>query len=166
MSEFEEYAAHGWRLCAIERGEKLPRYKGWNAKPIPDDAVGGLEGAGLLHALSGTCALDIDDIDKARPWLAERGVDLDALLSDPYAVRIDSGRPGRAKLLYAMRRPLRTFKPKTVASNYAARLPLVHLLRMCSRRLFIQSPNIRTYGYIPNLSLETGAVFHQYLRPC
>jgi hypothetical protein len=33
------------------------------------------------------------------------------LLSSPDAVRIDSARPGRAKLLYAMRRPLRTFKP-------------------------------------------------------
>lgn len=112
MSEFEEYARAGWRLCAIERNEKLPRYKGWNTKPIPDDAVGGLEGAGLLHALSGTCALDIDSLDLARPWLAERGVDLDALLTDPAAVRIDSGREGRAKLLYAMKRPLRTFKPK------------------------------------------------------
>jgi hypothetical protein len=112
MSEFDEYVQAGWKLCAIERGQKRPWYKGWNSKPIPDDAVGGLEGAGLLHALSGTCALDIDDIELARPWLAERGVDLDALLSDPYAVRIDSGRPGRAKLLYTMRRPLRTFKPK------------------------------------------------------
>lgn len=112
MSEFEEYVAHGWKLCAIERGQKLPRYKDWNKKPIPDDAVGGLEGAGLLHALSGTCALDIDSLELARPWLAERGVDLDALLNDPYAVRIDSGRPDRAKLLYAMRRPLRTLKPE------------------------------------------------------
>ena len=109
---FEEYAAHGWKLCAIERNEKLPRYKGWNTKPIPDDAVGGLEGAGLLHALSGTCALDIDSLDLARPWLAERGVDLDALLTDSSAVRIESGREGRAKLIYAMKRPLRTFKPK------------------------------------------------------
>jgi hypothetical protein len=112
VSEFDEYVRAGWRLCAIERNQKLPRYKDWNKKPIPDDAVGGLEGAGLLHALSGTCCLDIDSLDLARPWLAERGVDLDALLTDPYAVRIDSGREGRAKLLYAMRRPLRTLKPE------------------------------------------------------
>lgn len=111
MNEFEEYAQAGWRLCAIERGSKLPKYPQWNSKPIPDDAVGGLEGAGLLHALSGTCALDIDDINLARPWLLERGVDLDELLNASDSVRIDSGRPGRAKLLYKMRRPLRTFKP-------------------------------------------------------
>lgn len=112
MSEFEEYAQAGWRLCAVPRGTKGPTNKGWNTTPIPDDAVAGLEGAGLLHALSGTCALDVDDIELARPWLMERGVDLDTLLNSPDAVRIDSGRPGRAKLLYAMRRPLRTFKPK------------------------------------------------------
>lgn len=111
MTEFEEYVAEGWKLCAIERGQKLPHYLKWNVKPIPDDAVGGLEGAGLLHALSGTCALDLDNLELARPWLAERGVDVDVLLSDVSAVRIDSGRDGRAKLLYTMRRPLRTLKP-------------------------------------------------------
>lgn len=108
---FEEYVRHGWRLCAVPRGTKGPTNKGWNTKPIPDDAAGGLEGAGLLHALSGTCCLDIDDINLATPWLLERGVDLNALLNDSNAVRIVSGRPDRAKLLYAMRRPLRTFKP-------------------------------------------------------
>ena len=112
MNEFEEYVAAGWKLCAVPRGTKGPTNKGWNTKPIPDDAVGGLEGAGLLHALSGTCALDVDDIELARPWLLERGVDLDELLGASDSVQISSGRPGRAKLLYTMRRPLRTFKPK------------------------------------------------------
>jgi hypothetical protein len=109
---FEEYVAHGWKLCAIDKGKKAPVYDDWNTKPIPADAVGGLDGAGLLHALSGTCALDIDHMELARPWLAERGIDIDALLEDDHAVTIDSGRPGRAKLLYRMKRPLRTFKPK------------------------------------------------------
>jgi hypothetical protein len=112
VNEFEEYVAAGFRLCSIDRGQKGPTYKHWNTKPIPDDAVGALQGAGLLHSLSGTCALDVDDIALGRPWLAERGVDIDTLLTDPHAVQIDSGRPGRAKLLFAMRRPLRTFKPK------------------------------------------------------
>jgi hypothetical protein len=112
VSDFSEYTAAGWKLCAIERGNKGPRYSQWNTKPIAADALDGLDGAGLLHALSGTCAIDIDDIDAARSWLAERGVDIDALLQDDRAVQIRSGRPNRAKLLYAMRRPLRTFKPK------------------------------------------------------
>jgi hypothetical protein len=112
MTQFAEYAAHGWRLCAIDRGQKGPVYGGWNVKPIPADALDGLDGAGLLHALSGTCALDLDHIESARPWLAERGVDLDALLEADDAVRIESGRHGRNKLLYRMKRPLRTLKPK------------------------------------------------------
>lgn len=108
---FAEYAQHGWKLCSIDAGRKAPTYKAWNENPIPQDAADGLVGAGLLHALSGTCAIDIDQIEAARPWLLERGVDVDALLEADDAVRIDSGRPGRAKLLYRMRRPLRTYKP-------------------------------------------------------
>jgi hypothetical protein len=109
---FSEYVEHGWSLCSIDRGTKGPQYAQWNKKPIPAEAAVALEGAGLLHALSGTCALDIDNMDAARPWLAERGVDVNALLADDRAVTIDSGRHGRAKLLYRMKRPLRTFKPK------------------------------------------------------
>ena len=110
--KFSDYTAAGWKLCGIDRGKKAPTYDAWNTKPIDADAVDGLDGAGLLHALSGTCALDIDHMELARPWLAERGVDIDALLDADDAVRIDSGRPGRAKLLYRLTRPLRTFKPK------------------------------------------------------
>lgn len=109
---FGEYVRAGWSICAIDRGKKSPTYPAWNTKPIPPDAADGLDGAGLLHALSGTAALDIDDIKLARPWLAERGVDLDELLGDDCAVQIVSGRPGRAKLLYTMKRPLRSFRPK------------------------------------------------------
>jgi hypothetical protein len=111
---FAEYARHGWKLCAIDRGHKAPLYDGWNTPESAEaicEAADGLDGAGLLHALSGTCALDIDDMGLAKPWFAERGIDLDALLEAPDAVRIDSGRFGRAKLLYRMARPLRTMKP-------------------------------------------------------
>ncbi len=112
LVSFAEYAAHGWQLCAIDKGHKGPTYAGWNTKPIPADALAGIDGAGLLHALSGTCALDLDSIDSARPWLAERGVDVDALLADPRAVRIESGRRGRSKLLYRLTTPMRTLKPE------------------------------------------------------
>lgn len=112
MSDFADYVAHGWALCSIDRNSKRATYEGWNETPIPADAVEGLDGAGLLHVQSGTCCLDLDNLDAARPWLAERGVDVDALLNASDAVRIDSGRHGRAKLLYRMKRPLRTFKPK------------------------------------------------------
>lgn len=108
---FAEYVANGWAICAIERGKKAPLYDRWNEHPVPADTAEGLEGAGLLHSLSGTCALDLDNVPKAKGWLAERGVDLESLLAAQDAVRIDSGRHGRAKLLYRLRKPLRTFKP-------------------------------------------------------
>lgn len=109
---FREYVEHGWALCAINRGEKAPTYKGWNENPIDAEVSDGIVGAGLLHLQSGTCALDIDNLDAARVWLAERGVDVDALLEAKDAVRISSGRKGRAKLLYRLKTPLRTFKPQ------------------------------------------------------
>lgn len=113
MTDIAAYEAHGWKLCAIEAGKKAPVYSGWQVNPMPAEGIEALgSGVGLLHAFSGTCALDLDNLEIARLWLAERGVDVDALLEAEDAVRIDSGRPGRAKLLYRMKRPLRTFKPK------------------------------------------------------
>lgn len=111
MSDFRKYIEHGWGICGIERGKKSPAYPGWNTKSIPLEAADGLDGAGLLHALSGTAALDIDDLETARPWLLERGVDVDALMADPAAVMVSSGRHNRAKLLYRLKRPMRTLKP-------------------------------------------------------
>ena len=112
MSPFAEYAAHGWHLCALDRGKKGPTYPNWQAKGITVEAAEGVEGAGLIHALSGTAALDIDNLEAATPWLVERGVDLQALLEADNAVQIVSGKPNRAKLLYRMKRPLRTMRPK------------------------------------------------------
>lgn len=96
---FKQYQQHGWKLCVIPAGEKGPTGKGWNTHPA-DDIPEGCN-AGLLHALSGTAALDIDDEAKARLWLSERGIDLGALLSAPDAVQIVSGREGSAKLLFS-----------------------------------------------------------------
>ena len=113
---FAEYVAHGWRLCAIPRGTKGPRTLGWNTaeKAIADPgAAAHLPGAGLLHALSGTAALDLDDLAGAAEWLAVHGIDLGDLLEDEDAVQIRSGRPNRGKLLYALPdgvAPLRTLK--------------------------------------------------------
>lgn len=109
---FRDYLLHGWKLCAIRPGFKGPTgeaAKGWQTreKAIEDPTMGSaLAGAGLLHAWSGTCALDIDNFEKAEKWLAERGVDLAALTTARSSVHISSGRPGRDKLLYRLATPL------------------------------------------------------------
>ena len=106
---FRDYVQHGWVLTPITPGEKRPTGKAWNRRencvthPL---AAAQLTAAGLCHAYSGTCAIDIDNLDVARVWLSERGIDLDALLTCPTAVRIQSPANGRAKLLYALTVPL------------------------------------------------------------
>lgn len=100
-SVISAYIAHGWALCPIPGGTKGPRAPGWNTRacaltastPLPEG-----HGVGLLHAYSGTMALDIDD------WAATKafGVDVDTLYAAHDAVTILSGRPGRGKLLYRM----------------------------------------------------------------
>ena len=108
-----DYEAAGWKLCAIAPNAKGPTYQGWNVTPMPAEAIEAIGGGvGLLHSLSGTAALDIDEMEPARAWWAERGVDLDALRSAPESVHISSGRAGRDKLLYRLSKPLRTVKPK------------------------------------------------------
>lgn len=106
MATAADYVACGLALVPIPTGRKGPNSKGWNKpeKAITDPhRASALRGnIGLAHAYSNplTMALDIDDLPKARVWLSERGVDLDALLDADDAVQVYSGREGRAKLFY------------------------------------------------------------------
>lgn len=101
-----EYLEHGWALCNIPQGKKGPEgaeAKGWNleANAVRDFAhLRAGWNVGLLHAWSGTCALDVDKYAEAHAWLADRGIDLDRLMAADDAVQISSGRAGRGKLLY------------------------------------------------------------------
>lgn len=102
---FQEYIVHGWALCPIKAGEKGPRSKGWNLSEnaIRDSQIAnGLKAAGLCHAYSGTCAFDIDDLARTVALVPEVA---DYFL-DPSMVRIDSGRPNRAKFIFALPVPL------------------------------------------------------------
>lgn len=110
---FGEYCKHGWVLCPVPRGSKGPVERGWNLKQngITNPAVADqLLGAGLLHAFSGTMALDVDHYEKARDYLLGHGIDLDGLMTAPDSVQLSSGRVGRAKLLYKLPRPLASVK--------------------------------------------------------
>ena len=103
-----EYLAHGWKLCRIRPGTKGPTYAEWNAQGHAIPTVEGFPlgwGVGLLHAYSGTCAVDIDNYPVAEAFLKEHGIDLNVLWMADDAVRFMRGDPSRGKLLYAMPAP-------------------------------------------------------------
>lgn len=105
MSEALEYVEHGWALCQFAAGSKGGGALEWNTREhaITDGArLAAGKNIGLLHAWSGTCAIDCDDYANAREWLLARGVSVDELLAADDAVQIRSGRPNRAKLLFAI----------------------------------------------------------------
>lgn len=96
-----QYMAAGLKLCGIARGSKGPRYREWEKHPLTPDQISG-QGLGLLHGLSGTCAIDVDDLQESCQWLGANGIDLDHLRTNSDAVQINSGRENRAKLLYRL----------------------------------------------------------------
>jgi len=112
-----EYVQHGWWLVGFDSGKKCPAglgAVGWNRR---ENAINTVERAanlrgnvGLLHSYSGTCSVDLDDLARARVWLKERNIDADAFLRHQGAVKIISGRPNRAKLLYKLSTPLPTLQ--------------------------------------------------------
>ena len=104
VSPFTEYMEAGWKLCEIPAGAKGPTTPGWPTTPATAISTGC--NAGVLHVQSGTAALDIDALPEATAWLAERGIDLQALLDAPDAVQIISGREGSAKLLFRAFMPM------------------------------------------------------------
>lgn len=96
----QAYAQHGLVCVPIPAGQKSPTHKGWQLREnciVPPYWTGNI---GLAHAYSNTCAIDIDDYDTAYRYCRELGVDLVDLAAD--AVRIDSGRPNRLKLIYRL----------------------------------------------------------------
>jgi hypothetical protein len=104
LNDAAQYIEHGWKLCKIPTGTKGPRAGEWQKEANAISSVSAFaewtQNVGLLHTWSRTCALDIDKYPEAREWLAEHGIQLDALLSADDAVQICSGREGRAKLLF------------------------------------------------------------------
>lgn len=95
------YTAHGWSLCAVRPRSKVASGEEWQANGRPAEywRANSDHGMGLIHGLSGTCSLDLDDPERAEIALRAVGVDLAALLTAPDAVRL-VGAPGRGKLLY------------------------------------------------------------------
>jgi len=109
----------GLALVPIPRGQKGPTSKGWNERVnvITDPAdAHRLEGlnVGLAHAYctpTPTCAIDVDNFDKAQEWLRAQGLDLDDLYIPDESVCFTSKQKGRIKFLLRLpagRRPIPT----------------------------------------------------------
>lgn len=108
----------GFSLCPIAKGSKGPKSKEWQNNPLAQNMIGD-HGLGLIHALSGTCAIDLDDLQAAEAYLSARGIELRELLADDDAVQIISGRPNRAKLLYRLPEGMKPPVTKQIKSNGA-----------------------------------------------
>lgn len=100
MSLIDEYIRHGWSLTPIRPGSKAPHGASWNAKGNALTDTTYLKpdyGVGLMHAYSGTCAVDVDN------WALTRlRLNIDELYEAPDAVQIISGKEGHGKLLYRL----------------------------------------------------------------
>lgn len=122
MIDASEYAAEGLALIILPERSKRVQKVGWN-KPenaITDPAEASVMkgNVGLAHAYclpTPTAALDLDDLEKARIWLAERELDVDALRDAENAVKISSGRQGRDKLLFRLPSGLSPVPTKTIS---------------------------------------------------
>jgi hypothetical protein len=105
------YLSLGWKLCVIPRGSKGPKQHGWNKREHAITDIQALplnsQGLGLMHAYSGTCCLDIDDMQKAQAYLVTMGVNLQQIISE-YAPGVYKGRKDRLKVLFGLAEPLET----------------------------------------------------------
>ena len=108
MSILASYVEHGMALVPVPADSKGPISSGWNerANAITDaNKANTISGnVGLLHLFSNppTVAIDFDNLDKAIPWLGERGITIDKYLIADDAVGISSGRDNRYKLLFRL----------------------------------------------------------------
>jgi len=93
------YTEAGWKLVHMPAGTKAPATFGWQTRPTDPEhwLKHPTHNMGLLHGLSGTCALDIDHMSHTRLICEALAIDLDSILST--APRI-VGRPDRGKVLF------------------------------------------------------------------
>jgi len=99
FEQAKRYEAMGWALVGIPAGSKAPSTFGWQQRSTPSSywSDNPTHNIGLLHSLSGTCALDIDHMANTRLICEAMNIDLDAILAA--APRI-VGRPDRGKVLF------------------------------------------------------------------
>jgi len=111
MSLLTTYCHNGLCLIAIPRGMKGPITEGWNLRENVITNVEQLhrlgdKNVGLAHAYCDpypTCAIDFDDLLKAKNWFQDKGVEINRYIHADDAVHIISGKSNRLKLLFRLK---------------------------------------------------------------
>jgi hypothetical protein len=118
-SHWLDYVRHGLAITPIQSGTKKPNLSNWQdpktAVKTPQQVeelcrfpvrLNGSAGLLLAHGTTPLMSLDIDDYRYAEDWFLERGVELGDLFVNPDSVQIQSGRPNKAKLVFALDKPM------------------------------------------------------------
>lgn len=89
-------ACFGGELVAFDAATKGPNITGWYQRAINPERIGN-RNFGVIHGLTETCSIDLDDLDRALAILETFGLDYDELVEQTFAWK---GQPDRAKLLF------------------------------------------------------------------
>ena len=111
MSLLTTYCDNGLCLVAIPKGMKGPITSGWNLRENTITHIKQLHllddsNVGLAHAYSEpypTCAVDFDDLIKAKNWFQKNGIEIDLYINADDAVHIVSCKANRLKLLFRLK---------------------------------------------------------------
>ena len=122
MGIIQEYINNGLKLVPIPPESKGPIRKEWNLEKNALLSEGDLPegyGVGLMHAYSGTMALDIDDLEASCTYfLRNIGINLYDLINQENSVVIVSGKENRCKLLFRMPNN-RVLQSKKIIENHS-----------------------------------------------
>jgi putative DNA primase/helicase len=99
------YVALGWTLTTMPEGTKRPDLPGWNTAAqwicstdqVAHRLTHGPQNLGLVHAPSGTCAIDVDDEAWTRHIFDEFGIDYDDVMGRGMRIR---SKPNRDKAIF------------------------------------------------------------------
>ena len=111
MSLLTNYCNNGLCLVVIPKGMKGPITEGWNLREngitnVDQLHLLGDRNIGLAHAFCEpypTCAVDFDDLKKAKNWFQKNGIEIDLYINADDAVHIVSGKANRLKLLFRLK---------------------------------------------------------------
>ena len=96
MKNLDLECVPAWRYCAIPRGQKGPRYAGWQTKPYTLDQIAADGNVGVLLGppSAGLCALDFDGPSAWAWWDQHIGTEI------PTTITWASGRPSRCQMAF------------------------------------------------------------------